>query len=303
MNRRDWDHGPFADRRCKDLTKGELLTGNEKSWLGQQILEKRATAKFLSKMYNLPTTTLYSYVHKVKHGKILRKDHGKPPLVDDIGVTEIQGELRKLQQERNCLNRREFTSLVCSTAKASSLRAGGNGLVPDVSASTLYRMRKKANLSVVSPQTTTSARMNATMDIRNFYVEALIEAAYMNVCDPNLVINADATTFAVYGNGMETRVMVVKEDKLGPATVHDPSFLGIYVKVYNQISLGLTAAPSVFVVADDSLSDDDFFVTKINRLTHECQVTSYGYLCVCKSRGANDAFYKWFFEVAVVIMV
>ena len=190
---------------------GELLTGSEKTWLARQIIEKRATAQFLSKMYNLPTTTLYSYVHKVKQGKILRKDHGKPPLVDEIGVVEIQNELRKLQHEKNCLKRGEFASLVCSTAKASSLRAGGNGLVRDASASTLHRLRKKANLSVVSPRTTTSARMNATMDLRNFFVEALVEAAYMNACDPNLVINADATTFAVYGDGMETRVVVVKE--------------------------------------------------------------------------------------------
>ena len=96
-------------------------------------------------------------------------------MISELLRFKVQGELRKLQQERNCLNRREFTSLVSSTAKASSLRAGGNGLVPDVSASTLYRMRKKANLSVVSPQTTTSARMNATMDIRNFYVEEEVE--------------------------------------------------------------------------------------------------------------------------------
>ena len=176
-------------------------------------------------------------------------------------------------------------------------------MVRKVSSSTLYRVRKRARLAVVSPQTTRTARMNATMDVRNFYVEALIEAAYMNVCDKNIIINADATTFAVYGDGLETKVVVVKDANHGPATVQDPTFLGIYVKVYNQISLGLTAAPSVFVVAVDSLSEGDFFVTRVNRLSHDCQATSYGYLCMCKSRAANDAFYEWFFEVSAVIIL
>ena len=71
------------------------------------------------------------------------------------------------------------------------------------------------------------------MDIRKFYVEALIESAYMNECDPNLIINADATTFGVYGDGMVTKMMIVKDDNKGPATIQDPSFLGLYIKVYN----------------------------------------------------------------------
>ena len=61
----------------------ELLTGTEETWLVGQQTDSRI-AEFLAKMYNLPATTLDSYVHKVMRGKIHRRDHGKPPLVDEI---------------------------------------------------------------------------------------------------------------------------------------------------------------------------------------------------------------------------
>ena len=64
------------------------------------------------------------------------------------------------------------------------------------------------------------ARLNA--------VEALIESAYINLCVPDLVLNADATTFIVYGKDMVNRVMIVKDDKVRRATIQYPSVIGLY---------------------------------------------------------------------------
>ena len=60
-----WDHGPFVDRRCKDLSIGPQLTPTEKTWLVSCMTEKRATAPQLSRRYNLPVTTLYQWRRKV----------------------------------------------------------------------------------------------------------------------------------------------------------------------------------------------------------------------------------------------
>ena len=158
---------------CKDLTKGELLTGSEKTWLGQQIIEKRATAKFLSEMFSLPTTALYSYVKRIKNGNLLRQNHGAPPILDDQSIAELRDELITSQRAMNCRKRANLSALVLEKAKESSLRSGGNGLVRKVSSSTLYHLRKKANVSFVSPQSTTHARLNAVMDIRIFYESLL----------------------------------------------------------------------------------------------------------------------------------
>ena len=125
---------------------GELLTGSEKTWLGQQILEKRATAKFLSSMYNIPTSTLYSYVKRIKNGNTHRQNHGGPPLLDEQAISELRDELIASQQTLNCRRKGELSALVLQKAKDSGIRSGGNGLLREASASTLYRLRKRANI-------------------------------------------------------------------------------------------------------------------------------------------------------------
>ena len=41
----------------------------------------------------------------------------------------------------------------------------------------------------------------------------------MNFCDPNSIVNADATTFAVYGNSLITILVAVKQDEISPPAV------------------------------------------------------------------------------------
>ena len=129
-----------------------------------------------------------------------------------------------------------------------------------------------------------------------------MDEAYMGVCDVNLILNMDATTFAVYGDGLVVKVAVVRNklDK-APVTTHtEDNSLGIYVKVYNAISMGLSAAPLVLVLADDTMAADEFSCFQVSRLTHDCGATSYGWIVLCKTRACNDNFYIWYFKEILV---
>ena len=124
----------------------------------------------------------------------------------------------------------------------------------------------------------------------------------MNCCDPNLIVNTDATTFAVYWDGLSTKIVAVNsENNTPPTLLNNENFLGIYIKAINQISLGCSSAPSVFVVAESSLGENDFIKFPVKRLSHECHAASSGWVCICKTRIANDAFYEWFYEYSAVI--
>ena len=71
------------------LDPGEPLTGSAKTWLGDQIIEKRTTADSLSRVNCLSTTALNGSLHQVKLPPRARKDRKKPPLVDEIWVAEM----------------------------------------------------------------------------------------------------------------------------------------------------------------------------------------------------------------------
>ena len=98
----------------------------------------------------------------------------------------------------------------------------------------------------------------------------------MNFCDTNLIVNADATTFAVYGNSLITILVVMKQDEISPPAVsNNENFLEIYIKAINQISLGCFSAPSVFLVAEGSLGEEGFIKFPVNRLSHECHASAF----------------------------
>ena len=124
----------------------------------------------------------------------------------------------------------------------------------------------------------------------------------MNFCDTNLIVNADATTFAVYGNSLITILVVMKQDEISPPAVsNNENFLEIYIKAINQISLGCFSAPSVFLVAEGSLGEEGFIEFPVHRLSHECHARAFGWVCICKTRYANEAFYVWVYEFSAVL--
>lgn len=299
-NHRSVDHGPFSSFRNKNLSKVDL-SSEQKEWLGTQILSKTSTAKVLAKRYSLPVTTLYGYSKRSGMGTKIYSTPGARSKIDEKGQIDIINELQTAKKETKAVKSANLSALLNTKARESNIREGGCGLMSDLSESTMFRTKRKLNITTVVPQTITDARLNAELDIRNYIVESVAQHAFMNICDPNLVINADATTFGVFGSGSSKVAVVRLKDDFEPVTVEKEhgGTLGIYVKVFNQISLGLCCAPAVFLIADDTLGEDTFNVFKVKRLSGECHAGAYGYLVICKTRCGNDLFWEWFWTVCV----
>ena len=75
----------------------------------------------------------------------------------------------------------------------------------------------------------------------------------------------------------------------------------LYIQAINQISLGCSSGPSVFLVAEGSLGEEGFIEFPVHRLSHECHASAFGWVCICKTRYANDAFYVWVYEFSAVL--
>ena len=185
------------------------------------MTDKRATALGLLRRYDLLVTTLYEWRKKLKKGTKIRETAGHSPLLDSA-----KPNLNSLQRA-NFRLKENFAPLMNIKAQESIKRDGGRGLLPSVSESTIYRTKKSIDASYWVAQTTTFARYNAKKDIRNYCVEAINQFALMNCCYLHLLVNADATTFAVYGEELTSKVVAIKNDNKAPLTLlNNDNFLG-----------------------------------------------------------------------------
>lgn len=302
VERRKVNHGPFTNLRCKDLRR-HSLTSSEKGWLGDQIRNRETSAPELSARYQLPLTQLYGYSEKSRK---LKEQEGRPKSLDMVGRSELVDELLSLQRCSASEVKEHVYANVQQKICESNIRSGGSGIIRPVCDGTLRNIFKDLAISFVKPEIKTKARYNAENDIRNYFVEAAMDEAHMTACKASLVANLDATTFAVYGEGLESTVGIVR----GTTTAERSTVavlpgvnntgLGIYVKVYNMISMGLSAAPPVIILADETLQQDSFFSFKVNGLSHDLGTSSYGYIVLCQSRAGNDQFYQWYYRSVVV---
>jgi hypothetical protein len=102
----------------------------------------------------------------------------------------------------------------------------------------IFLLKRELKIKTIIPHTITKARSVAEHDIRNFYVEALMEQSHMSYCNQNLIINMDATTVGACRTTQLANVHVIREawDHL-PVTVAKEDGLGIYVMVINQVKV------------------------------------------------------------------
>ena len=125
------------------------------------------------------------------------------------------------------------------------------------------------------------------------------------VPDDPLTLNFDATQFLISsGKGETLKVVVVKDDPVdGPISAKNAKGgdLNYFVKYYAIISAGGLSGPLVFVLACDSMGEDEFVV-------HECpglykgdsDCDTIGYIVFTKSRAGNTKFYLWL-NISVIL--
>lgn len=151
-------------------------------------------------------------------------------------------------------------------------------------------------------QATTHARLNAVSCVRNFVCGFFLFIAFARSINPALLLNFDATHFAVRkGDHADDHIVIKNEkDTANPIKYEDNNDLEIGIKLMMLASGAGTIAEQVFMVADGAMTEGDFDVYKIPGLCSSTHVSGFGYLVFCKTRAGNANFFEWFARTVVL---
>ena len=125
-----FDGIPGKYLRNHDLS-GYSLGPTAKTYLARQVIEGHSTASELSARLNINRKSINGWVHKVRAGKALHPDCGRPPVLDDASLRDVIEATTVRKGQRMAKSLREFTAVVNDQARATAERRGiGNNLPP-----------------------------------------------------------------------------------------------------------------------------------------------------------------------------
>ena len=108
-----------------------------------------------------------------------------------------------------------------------------------------------------------------------------------------MLFNWDATQYALSPDKDEICVYQKGKD-FGPLTSESGGGTFLSIKHYHFHNANGTVAPPVFVVADDSMDPEALIWDKVPELSTSTDVNGKAYLCRCRTRNGNSAFYRWY---------
>ena len=230
---------------------------------------------------------------------------GRPSKLDGESTVTLCHYLNEGRTNQNAPTPAEFEQKIREEAKASSQRKGYANDSGELARKTLYNIKQAHKCVEGKCQMKTKARIINEADPRNAYTMICMLWAFCSILHACMCFNWDATQFFVSPDSQNTAVYIKGADDCGniPLTRESSGNLGLSIKYYHLHNAQGETAPPVYVIADDSLREDDFFVLPITGLGNGTNVGSQGYLCWCKTRNCNDKFYRWFAKEIVVPFV
>ena len=123
----------------------------------------------------------------------------------------------------------------------------------------------------------------------------------------NMIGNFDATQFYRDVTNSEPLIHVLNtnegDENVEPVTLTEDSTLGMFYKYFYLACASGRLGEATFLCADPSMNAEDFTATEILGLSTSTDAGAKGYLCFCKSRVGNLAFFKWYFVVVIINFV
>ena len=229
---------------------------------------------------------------------------GRPPKLDATAKEAISELLQKRRRDQKAPNRAEFKSIVLGEVEQTSKRRNVADARPQLSSQTLRMCKKSMNLGERVAQLKTSARIDAERGPRNSFAMAAMIKAFCKHLSPAMLFNWDATQYALSTDKDEICVFQKGKD-FGPLTSESGGGTFLSIKHYHFHNANGTVAPPVFVVADDSMDPEAFIWDEVPELSTSTDVNGKAYLCRCRTRNGNSAFYRWYgtFVVALFVII
>ena len=149
----------------------------------------------------------------------------------------------------------------------------------------------------------TDARYNVVFDIYNAISFSCMHKMMTDICEPQLIINYDATQYKV---GYESGKLVSswhKSERFMQKKALKSDNQGItsyFIKYFCMINAFGNTADPVFIVADDKMNEDEIDVHTITGLGCTTYLKAKGYVIFWKSRAGNKQFFEWFNNKVVI---
>jgi hypothetical protein len=214
---------------------------------------------------------------------------GRPESIDSNTGKAIQQEIIDLTNKKEPPDEARVKTII--QTKADELSEMCN-ITPKIMAKNTMRAAiEKLDIQKRVPQVTSNARMKATTDVRMTYAMWIMLKACSNGICPELLWNFDATQLNTKYQGSGRSVYVIKGTVKNPFSVVEDSSLGLGVKWLHIGSAAGDHGPIVLLVAWMELGEDDFIWKTIPALSVHGSSETPGYICFCKSRAGNRAFF------------
>ena len=287
--------------RQKDMSHS-ILSTSTKMALGHAIVSGKSTAADLAVRFNINRKTVTTYARKIRNGEAFYKQGGRNFLLDEDAENAVVQEVRSSHGKQRALLLENLPLLIARERAKTSARKGRAALCIVPSQSYLDKFSSRNNLSGVTGQAKTPARVTAEEDFRNVYSEAIMINAFQDGLVPDMILNIDPSSFfCPAGNDCVRRVVVHNLDKDTAATVcgKDSGEMGLFIKsVVGAFASGMMLS-MVLVVACKHLSADDLIVVPLCGLSHRPD-TSTGYVVFAQTRALGEKFWSWFLEIVMV---
>jgi hypothetical protein len=274
----------------------------QKLWLINEILYHHVDVKILTEKYQFSRTYLPKMVSRFVKDKILRAKVGRPLIFEVEELEKIKEAISATIHNTTAV---EFSEILQKERVMKSENIAGVAACSTqiVSRRTRGRCSDRMGLKKGYGEQSTDARDVATANKYNAVSVAAAHYLMMPLTDPNLVINADGTSFQT-GGALTDKVCVIydpDEQKLrgGPlkvSAVKGGSLVAFFIKYYLCMNATGTTAPAIYIIADINMEEGVIDVHPVVGLGVGTDITANGYVVFAKTRSVNEEFYRWWFN-------
>lgn len=279
--------------------KGESLR-DAKLYYIREINAGNLTAADLSKSLDINRSTINNWVSRYNHGANINGGNGRIKLISDSNMELLKNDVLNNQEIGECIRRENVDELFQKYINKTSKDLGCIEY-RNYSSSFLQKTMKQNELKYRNAQNNTDARLLAERDPLNMISTMVMwDYACKLVNHPNQIINYDSTQFQI-GKLLSKTTRVLTTGKKNNDTAYMTNTASYekgnpyYVKYYCIVTAnGTLCQTPVYLIGNSDLKNDDFYAYKIPDLSFSSSDDAFGYICICKSRHGNAAFFHWF---------
>ena len=242
----------------------EILTADEKNWLGQKIVDGHYKQSWVSKYYSISKQLVHKYTTSVKKGLALKFKAGRPSFISQ----ESKEEIRNFLQSGKCSKRTsEYENKLQEVIEKEALAQGKSpSQVHYPSRSTIGRLELELVIHTGNAEKISDARAMAVADVGSAVSFATMNQLVVTpLIDPHLILNADATQFTVGDTGAEKEKLKYIGKRGTKALKEEPrkencGIVKYSIKYLLLISAAGYQSDPVYILADDFMGAEDLDV-------------------------------------------